>query len=448
MKILQVVHGFPPENTAGTEVYTYNLSRELSKRHQVSVFYREADFSKNEYEVSRREVDGLKLFSINNTFRDYASFESTYKDARVAEKFGEVLDEIKPDIVHIQHLLYLSTGIVGESKKRGIPVIFTLNDYWLLCPQGQLFKNNQSLCSGRETTVCARCVLYQLGIRKNISYFYALLKKHAPEWLFQGIKSFYLFYARAVYLSNLGTEDLIRERRDHMRNVFSQVDLFIAPSDFLKKLFVAFGVPDEKIKILPYGFDLQRVRALPKRSSPVVRFGFIGNLMPAKGVHVLIGSFRALHAENAELKIYGNAFSYKSALGNYAGRLREAAKGYKNIRFMGKFDNQSVGEVFSEVDALVVPSLWYENSPLVIQEALLTRTPVIASRIGGIPELVKDGENGFLFEAGNERDLEETLRRIARDPGVLNGLNKNVLRVSSIKDNAKETESIYEDLSN
>jgi|GEM_PF-89854 len=442
MKILQVVHGFPPENVAGTEIYTYNLAKELARNHEVFVFYRTTDFSKKEYELSFHEREGLNLFSINNTFRDYSSFESTYKDEKVAEKFSQVLDQIKPDIIHVQHLLYLSARVIEEAKKRNIPVVFTLNDYWLLCPQGQLFRNNKIVCGGHETTECAECILYQLGIRKNISFLYAVLRKFTPGWFFQMAKNLYLGYAKLVYLNDAQAKKFVDDRIRFMKDIFSQVDLFIAPSKFMKEKFVKFGIPEEKIEFFPYGFDLKRVEKRPKTPSSVLRFGFIGNLMPAKGVHVLLKGFLGLPAGAAELRIYGKAFSYKSALGNYVGQLKKMVKG-NAIKFMGDFNKFEIGKVLADIDVLVVPSLWYENAPLVIQEALLSQTPVIAARIGGIPELVTDGVNGFLFEPGNEQDLKEKMEFFTRRPTLLNELKKEAFKVRGIEAHAKEIDLLY-----
>ncbi len=443
MKILQVVHGLPPENTAGTEVYTYNLAKALSRDHEVFVFYRTSDFSKKEYKISYREEEGLKLFSINNTFRDYASFESTYKDDRLAAEFGKILDQIKPDIVHVQHLLYLSVRMIDEAKKRGLPVVFTLNDYWLLCPQGQLLKGNRMVCDGMEGSDCVSCVLYQLGIRKNVSYFYATIRKCMPDWFFQAAKTLYLLYAKIFFLRSTHVRKSFHERTDDMKALCGKIDLFLAPSEFLRKRFVAFGIPETRMRLSPYGFDVQWIKQASKIPSKLIRFGFIGNLMPAKGAHVLIEAFCGIEEVRAELKIYGKVFSYKSALGDYAGQIKRAAQGCKNIKFMGGFINADAQNIFRVIDVLVVPSIWYENAPLVIQEAFLSRTPVIASRIGGIPELVRDGENGFLFEAGDSADLKNKLEYAMNSPEVLNKIRESVPAVKSLEENAAEMVRIY-----
>jgi len=131
-----------------------------------------------------------------------------------------------------------------------------------------------------------------------------------------------------------------------------------------------------------------------RQQDTALRFGFIGNLMAAKGVHILIEAFKKIPEGAAELKIYGAVSSYKSSLWDYEAFLKKTA-GRANISFMGGFDNKDISRVLSKIDVLVVPSIWFENSPLVIHEAFLAGVPVIAASIGGMPELINDGENGF-----------------------------------------------------
>lgn len=442
MKILQVIHSFPPYNTAGSEVYTYNLSRELAKRHKVFVFHRINDPYKKEYELTNSPYDGLLIYTINNTFRHCDSFEMTYKNNIIGEKFGLILDQIKPDIVHIQHLLYLSAKIIEEIKKRKIPMVFTLHDYWLICPQGQLFKNNIKLCNREDNSECINCILHHLSIKKHIFNTYCLLKKTIPECLFQVIKSIYLTYSKFVFLNKDKALFLIEERIAYIKDICSKIDLLISPSQLLKRKFIKFGIPEDKITLLSYGFDLDFFKNLQKIPSDKLRFGFIGNLLPAKGVHILIQTFNKIRNDNVELRIYGRVSSYKGTLGNYLRYLKKVT-GSKNIKFMGGFACERIAETFSDIDVLVVPSIWYENSPLVIQEAFLSKTPVIASRIGGIPELISDGASGLLFNPGDVNDLQEKIQYLIDNPDIIEKLKENMPEVKSIEDNAKEIEEIY-----
>ncbi|MFA6383764.1 MAG: glycosyltransferase, partial [Candidatus Omnitrophota bacterium] len=359
--------------------------------------------------------------------------------------FGRILDDSAPEIVHIQSLLYLSSGIVAEAKQRGIPVLFTLNDYWLMCPQGQRFRNDQTVCRDAGPRECACCVGYQLGIRKNVSLAYSFIRRYFPECFLPIVKNMYMAAASRIFLNNAKRREFISDRRAHMNRICSDIDCFIAPSHFIKRAFLEFGIPGDKITRMSYGFDRAKFEGLTKTASPVVRFGFIGNIMPSKGLHVLIESFKGIPGDRACLKIYGAAYSYKSALGGYA-RMVKSLAGRGNIAFMGPFDNSRIREVFENIDVLVVPSIWQENSPLVIQEAFLSRTSVIASRTGGIPELITDGVDGFLVEAGNAGDLRRSIINMISLPGILTRELRSVPKVKSIEENAAELEALYSQL--
>ncbi len=442
MKILQIVHGFPPKNIAGTEVYTYNLSSELAKNHETFVFYRGSDCNVPEYQISRKRMGNLNTLCINNSFRLCNSFEDTYRNDQIAEKLNDVLVEIKPDIVHIQHLLYLSANIVKKIKECHIPVIFTLHDYWLICPQGQLLRDNTTLCRGESHHECVNCVLHQISISKPVFSAYFFLRKNAPEPLVQLFRDIYLSYRRLFSSSRTKAARLIEERVQYMHRLCTEVDLFISPSRFLRQKFIDFGIPEERISFIPYGFNLEELKSSQKTPANKLRFGFIGNLLPAKGAHLLISCFNKISNDKVELKIYGQVNSYKGALVGYLKSIKKLAKN-SNIKFMGGVDHGKIAEIFKEIDLLVVPSIWYENAPLVIQEAFATRTPVIASRIGGIPELINDGVNGLLFNPGDEADLKNKIQHVIDNPNILKEFGENAPEVKTIKENAQEIERAY-----
>ena len=147
-------------------------------------------------------------------------------------------------------------------------------------------------------------------------------------------------------------------------------------------------------------------------------FGFIGTILPAKGLHILIEAFNKLnHRDKSYLRIYGKLYPY-NGFEYYPGYIKKIGLNNQNIYFMGNFDNRQIGEIFSEVDILVVPSIWLENAPLTIQEAFCAKVPVIASRIGGIPELVTDSLNGLLFNPGDANDLAEKMKFVINNPDV------------------------------
>lgn len=442
LRILQVAHSFPPHNTAGTEVYTCNLSCELAKRHRVFVFYRINNREKNEFEIVKTEYKGLHIYALNNTFADCGSFEMLCDNKIITDKFAGLLDEIKPEVIHIQHLLFLSIGIIEAAKKKNIPIVFTLNDYWLLCPQGQLLRNNTNACQENAVSDCVKCMKYQLSLKKGVMGIYRSLRDKFPVFLIQMIKNIYFAYARLSFLSKEEEKKQIELRERRIKQACAMVDIFLAPSRFIREKFTDFGIPQHKIIISPYGLNTLYFNKIEKKEQRgKIRFAFIGTFLPAKGAHVLISAFNRMRRRNAELKIYGSQRLYKG-FEYYLKFIKKTGRN-KNIHFMGGYKNEDIGSIFSEVDVLVVPSIWYENAPLVIQEAFLAKTPVIASRIGGIPELVIDGVNGLLFNPADIQDLTEKIGYVIDNPEVINEFKKNMPSVKSIEINAGEMEEIY-----
>jgi len=447
MKILQVSHSFLPFNFAGVEVYTYNLSKELSKKHKVYLFYRINDLQAKEYAIFHSNLNGLEYYAINNTFRKYESFESTYRNRNVDEKFSYILEVIKPDVVHIQHLLYLSVSIIEEIKRKKIPIIFTLHDYWPICPQGQLLKNDYVICENDNCSECIDCVLHQLSIRKNVFKYYYIIKSILPDFLLRFIMNNYFSLIKNLSLDEKVLLKKIEERKRYINEVLSTVDIFVSPSKFLKDKFVRVGIPQDKIIVNKFGFNLNEFKNFKKVPSEKIRFAFIGSILPAKGIHILIEAFNKIKDESLELKIYGNFSSYKGFLRDYFKYIKKIVRN-KNIKFMGGFDNRYILDIFKEIDILVLPSIWPENSPLVIQEAFATKTPVIASNIGGIPELIDDRVNGLLFKAGDSDALYTIIELIKNNTSILDELRKNISLPKDIKTNALEIENLYKSLLN
>ncbi|HSE83900.1 MAG TPA: glycosyltransferase, partial [Thermodesulfobacteriota bacterium] len=217
MKIVQVIHGFPPHDMAGSEVYTYNLSRELAKKDQVCVFHRIADPEREEYEMSFGTYDGLNICTINNTFKYCDSFEKTYRNDIISKKFERFLDKVKPDIVHFGHVTALSTTLIEEAKKRKIPVVFTLHDFWLFCQLGQLLKRDLSLCHGPKDSECARCLAPQLAISRGVKKAFEIMKRTVPNFqnrtrLEKILRKIYRQYAKVFFLFQKDAKAQIQKR--------------------------------------------------------------------------------------------------------------------------------------------------------------------------------------------------------------------------------------------
>lgn len=441
MKILYVVHSFLPYTMAGTEVYSYKLSKELAKRHEVYIFFRINDTKKQEYSLTYQRFEELETFAINHTFMSCNSFNDTYSDDAINTKFAELLDTIKPDIVHIHHLLFLSYGIVDEIKKRGIPIVYTLHDYWLICYRGQLIKDDLTICKGHSIVECENCLKYLLSIRKHSMYLYSILKKRIPAFSLQLLKRLHLIISRPKPSMEL------KKWKDKSKETCSKIDLFIAPSRFIRNRFIDYGFSEDNILYFPYGFDCKKFIFIPKNKSQVLRFGYMGTLLPMKGIGLLISAFKKIKNNNIKLSIYGKLFPF-SGFESYPDLLKRMVNSDNRIELMGGYNNKDAAQILANIDVLIVPSLWLENAPLIIQEAFLSKTPVIASRIGGILELVNDGVNGLLFNPGDADSLRERMQYIIDNPSVIEKFKENTPEIKSIEDNAREMEELYNRLLN
>lgn len=233
-------------------------------------------------------------------------------------------------------------------------------------------------------------------------------------------------------------------RLERVLEACSEVDLFLAPSPFLARRMIDFGLPSERVEVSDYGMRIDALGAVAKQPSEVLRLGYVGTLVAHKGVHVLVEAFSRLleSRPNArvELQIYGNETWFEA----YVARLKTAAG--DRVRFLGEFDNTQAAAVYAGIDVLVVPSVWWENAPITIHEAILTHTPVIASNFGGMADFVKHGRNGLLFEVGSSSDLAHQLERLVDEPGLLETLREPVVAMKSIEDDAVEMERRYERL--
>lgn len=445
MRIVQVVNGLPPEYLGGTETYAATLAQELARQgHTVSVFARRENARQPEHAVETTTVDQVEISRINNTRRQSTSFADSYRNDTVATCFGQMLDRFKPDIVHFQHLVYLSTTCVREATRRQIPVVMTLHDYWLICQRGRFLKPDLSVCPGQTDTGCAQCFHHVLDPRMSVLYGWLKPLLGQQSWLRERARRWYGKRAGSQSVS-LAAQQQIQARMAHIRALCASVSLFLAPSRFLREQFVAFGIPPEKILFHECGLQTDAIQPAPKAPVPrknrdkrPLTFGYIGVVDPVKGVHLLVEAFQTLPAE---LRIYGGEAAYAPYPDEKGFRSRLVNS--PRIRCMGRYEQHELSRILAEVDVVVVPSIWYENAPLVIREAFLAHTPVITADFGGMREWVTDGVNGLLFEPRNIDDLRQKMRRFVTEPDLVARLSQAFPAVRSISTDAALLEQHY-----
>lgn len=389
MRVLQVIHGYPPRYNAGSEVYTRTLSRALAARHEVHVFSRQEHAFLPDFTL-RREVDGqVKLHVVN-----HPNSRDRYRHEGIDCRFDEILDEARPDVVHIGHLNHLSTAIVERAAARGLPMVCTLHDFWLMCPRGQFLRMHPGpaeppwpTCDGQDDRLCA-------------IHCYARYLSGDPSELEQDI----------AYWT-----DWVSRRMAHVRHIAGLIDLFIAPSQYLRQRFIdGFGLEPNRVTYLDYGFDLARLAGRHRQPEAAFVFGYIGTHTPGKGIHDLLAAFGKLRG-HPRLRIWGRPRPDTAALRALASQLPGDAN--ERIEWLPEYHNGEIrNDVLDRLDAIVVPSIWPENSPLVIHEALQTRVPVITADFGGMREQVEHEVNGLLFRFRDVEDLTVQMQRLSDDP--------------------------------
>ncbi len=404
MKVLLVIHGYPRRYNAGSEVYTQTLAHALADAGcEVAVFTREENAFLPDYHL-HTETDPLRAdipLHLVNHARANARFQNHHLDA----VFAQVLDAVAPQVVHFGHLNHLSVGLPAVAKSRRVATLFTLHDFWLMCPRGQFLQHGLSsgepwqLCNGQENRKCA---------------------VHCYNRFIPGVNP----ASETDYWQRW-----IGERMAQVRRACACVDLFIAPSQHLLRRHVdEFWLPAEKVVFLDYGFAAERYPRRARRTEEDFVFGYIGRHDPSKGIHLLIAAFstladnddsRAAHdSHNARLRIWGRA-----AGGLTAALQRQAethSRAASRIEWRTEYRNENiVQEVFNHCDCIVVPSIWDENSPLVIHEAQQCGVPVITAQHGGMGEYVNHGENGLTFKHRDAPSLRQAMRRAVAEPAAL-----------------------------
>ena len=427
MRILKVIHGYPPKYNCGSEIYTQTLCRGLSKRHEVRVFTRKEDPYQCEYSMSM-EFDGLcpaiKIHVVNVPLS-----KDRYRREGIDQRFADALADYVPDVVHIGHLNHLSTSLVFKAASRGIPVVFTLHDYWLMCPRGQFIQMNPEdgsqlwqPCEGQEDRKCAeKCYArYFSGAQED-------RKTDTEYW-----------------------KGWVSRRMKHIHEVIECVDLFIAPSRHLHNKFLKdFGIPAVKIMYLDYGFELDRLEGRSRNHSEPFTFGYIGSHTPAKGIQYLVQAFAGL-SDGALLRIWGRPRAENTgSLESMVNALPTDVS--QRVEWLPEYGNENIVEnVFNNVDAIVIPSIWEENSPLVIHEALQSGVPVITSDCGGMSEYIEHEVNGLLFKHRDVGSLTVQMQRFVDNPVYARQLvGRSYIQsetggITNIERHVQAIESLYE----
>jgi glycosyltransferase involved in cell wall biosynthesis len=369
MKILQVnkYHYY----RAGAEKYYLDISNELKKQgHEVAHFAMHDENNLNskwsKYFVSKLDFHNLSFKDkLKLPGRIIYSFE-------VKKKFKKIVEDFKPDIIHAHNIYHhISPSILSVAKKKKIPVVLHLQDYKLVSPNYNIYshgRNHWDYCGGRYY----RC------------FFNKCFKNSYLQSFLVSLEYFVHHYLLNIYNKN--------------------VDLFIAPSIFMKEMASTFSADAKKIEVVNNHIkDYEVIDEVQPKGDYWLYFG---RLAVEKGIQDLISALSKIN-DNSKLKIAGDG-PYKKELEDLVLKLKLNDR----VEFLGRKEEKELKEIIKSAKAVIIPSIWPENFPFALLEAIAMSKPAIVANSGGMPEIIKSGENGFVFEAGDVNDLKEKMDKI------------------------------------
>jgi len=380
-RILVMSHAHPDFSLGGGELAAYNLFKA----------YREADGVEESWFLARADrghgaTGGISLrrpgeYLWEQAVHDWHRMKAAHQES-VTTWFADLIRRLRPTVVHTHHYAHLGLEYLRVIKEVSpqTRIVLTLHEYMAICRHnGQMVKTGKfRLCHSSSADDCAAC--------------------------FPGTS------AEDFWL-----------RKHFFQSYFTLVDQFVSPSEFLRQRYIDWGIDPEKIVVIENGQSSEE--ALPPRALPRGgrrnHFGFFGQINPFKGIDVLLEALASLTPEEQAgllVEVHGaNLEAQSEAFQTRIESLREPLLASGCLRWAGPYQPHEMRDRVAGVDWVLVPSVWWENSPMVIQESFVLGRPLVVSKLGGMAEKVRHGVDGYHCAAGNPRDWARTLVALAAD---------------------------------
>lgn len=380
-RILVMSHAHPDFSLGGGELAAYNLFKA----------YREAPGVEEAWFLARADrgqgpTGGISLrrpgeYLWEQAVHDWHRMKAAHQES-VTTWFADLIRRLRPTVVHTHHYAHLGLEYLRVIKEVSpqTRIVLTLHEYMAICRHnGQMVKTGKfRLCHSSSADDCAAC--------------------------FPGTTAEDFWLRKHYFLGH-----------------FDFVDQFVSPSEFLRQRYIAWGIAPEKILVIENGQSSEE--ALPPRELPRGgrrnHFGFFGQINPFKGIDVLLEALASLTPEEQStllVEVHGaNLEAQSEAFQARIEALREPLIAAGCLRWAGPYQPHEMRDRVAGVDWVLVPSVWWENSPMVIQEAFVLGRPLVVSNLGGMAEKVRHGIDGYHCAAGNARDWARTLVRLAAD---------------------------------
>ncbi|WP_231519165.1 glycosyltransferase family 4 protein [Alteromonas stellipolaris] len=406
-RTLIISHGHPDFNKGGAEVAAYNLYSAMRNRGEDAFFI--ARTSQPPHGGAAFSSRNGKREILFHTTMDDGFLFSNLKTRHLWQEFRDLLTLIKPDVVHLHHFFLLGIEVLTEVRNT-LPearIVLTLHEYLAICHnKGLMIKTNGKLCYGASARDCYNC-----------------------------------------FTSVQPGDFFLREK--YIKSHFDAVDHFISPSQFLKQRYVEWGIEASRISVIENGLPETASNTGNGGLEDIVKttktFAFFGQINPYKGIDILLKAVTLLpKAIRQQVRIEIHGANLEQQESNYQEKVKKLLKQVgKVVIFQGAYEQHEMPALLDAADWAVVPSIWWENSPVVIQEALAAKVPLIVSNIGGMCEKVRDGVDGFHFRHGNPADLATIIERCVMQPTIRAKMSENIKPILKLEECLAMHQKVY-----
>jgi glycosyltransferase involved in cell wall biosynthesis len=389
-RLVMTMFGFNDAG-GGTMLPRYAAKELVRRGWDVTVFHAAVgpDPSGVPYALREWEEDGVRLVDVHNRphgLLDLGAPERELDDPPITAAFADVLDRVRPDVIHFHNLHNLGAALLDVAAARGVPSYFTTHNYWLVCPRAYLLRGDASLCGGPGDAGgdCASCV---------------------------------------------GSHDVAghQQRLTGIRDAFSRaITACLTVSHGVRRTLVDQGYPADALDVVRQSVPAEdetwarvgRDRAPGRLDDDVLHVGFFGSVYAHKGAQLLVAAAQDAAAE-VRVHIHGEV---PERMERELRRLDR--RGIVEIH--GAFAPSELPDLLARVDAAALPSLWWDCAPLTAAECLAARVPLLAPRMGGLAEAIRDGVDGLAFDGGDAAGLTRAIERLAGEPGLLEALQAGI----------------------